>query len=108
MILAPVIHKGIDVQVPESPAGETIHEEKQHIISITKEGALWFDDQEISLETLQDSLQHVAENDTVYVKSDKTIPYGTVVDVISTIKEHGIHQVGLVTIPRFSQERVPK
>ncbi len=107
MILAPVIHKGIDVQVPESSAGEPITEKNQHLISITKEGNLWFDDQEISLETLPDSLKNLAENDTVYVQSDKTVPYGTVVAVISKMKEYGIHRVGLVTTPRF-QEHMSK
>ncbi|PIE34358.1 hypothetical protein CSA56_08225 [candidate division KSB3 bacterium] len=109
MILAPVIHKGIDVQVPESSTGEAIQDKEQYIVSITKEGTIWFNEQEISLETLPDSLQHVTEHDTIYVQSDTTIPYGTVVEVISAIKEQGIRQVGLVTTPRVaSSEDVTK
>ena len=100
MILAPMIHKGIEVQVPESSVGETVAESDQHIVSITKEGSIWFDDQEVTLETLREHLQHITENDTIYVQSDKTIPYGTVVEVISEIKESGSHSVGLVTTRR--------
>ena len=100
MILAPVIHKGVVVQVPESAVGESSVEPKQHMVTITKEGALWFDDQETSLDTLPERIGSVEKTDTIYVQSDKEIAYGTVIDVISALKESGIRNVGLVTRPR--------
>jgi biopolymer transport protein TolR len=100
MILAPMIHKGIEVQVPESAVGEVTPERNQHIISITQQGAIWFDNQEIGLENLPGYLQDLPPQETVYVQADQTIPYGTVIDVISAIKAEGIQQVGLITQPR--------
>ena len=107
MILAPMIHKGIEVQVPESAAGESVSQQNQHIVSITREGRIWFDDQEISLEQLQERLDAVAEDETIYVQSDQTVSYGQVVEVISQIKESGIQKVGLVTAPRSEKTREP-
>ena len=104
MILAPMIHKGIEVQVPESAVGETVVEQEQHIVSINREGQIWFDDREVSSEELQAELQSFSEEDTMYVQADKDVPYGTVVAVISDIKENGIRNVGLVTSPRPAQE----
>ena len=105
MILAPMIHKGIQVQVPDSSVGETVPEQSQHIVSITKEGNLWFDDQETTLENFQNHLQDIASDETIYVQSDKTIPYGLVIDVITEIKNNGIRNVGLVTNPRKREKR---
>lgn len=107
MILAPMIHKGVEVQVPESSAGESLSKQNQHIVSITREGRLWFDDQETSLEHLQEHLQTIAPDDTIYVQSDKSVPYGQVVEVISQIKENGLQKVGLVTVPRPPKTGMP-
>lgn len=104
MILAPMIHKGIEVQVPESSVGETVSDQEQHIVSINREGQIWFDDREVSLEEIQTQLQTFSADDTIYVQADKDVPYGAVVKVISEIKENGIRNVGLVTSPRPAQK----
>ena len=103
MILAPMIHKGIEVQVPESAVGETVADQERHIVSINHEGQIWFDDQEVPPEELQMKLQAFSGEDTIYVQADKNVPYGDVVTVISEIKESGIRNVGLVTSPRPAQ-----
>ncbi len=100
MILAPMIHKGIEVQVPESSVGETVSDQEQHIVSINRDGQIWFDDREVFPEEIQTQLQAFSEDDTIYVQADKGVPYGVVVDLISEIKESGIRNVGLVTSPR--------
>lgn len=104
MIMAPMIHKGIEVQVPESSVGETVPERTHHIITITKEGLLWFDNQEVLLEELQGYLQDVSSEDTIYVQSDRNVPYGHVITVITAIKETGLRNVGLITNPRAKEE----
>ncbi len=104
MIIAPVIHKGIEVQVPESSVGKTVTDQQQHIVSITKEGKIWFDDQEIPAEQLKNHLKELSQDETIYVQADTTIPYGTVVEVISEIKDSGIRNVGLVTNPRQKEK----
>ncbi len=104
MILAPMIHKGIEVQVPESSVGETVSERTHHIITLTKEGTLWFDNQEVLLEEIPGYLQDVSSEDTIYVQSDKQVPYGHVVNVITAVKESGIRNVGLITNPIVRKE----
>ncbi len=102
MILAPAIHKGVDVQVPESAVGESSVAPKQHVVTITKDGVLWFDDQEATLDTLRQQAGSLEKTETIYVQSDKDISYGMVMDVISALKESGIRNVGLVTKPRMT------
>ena len=99
MIIAPMIHKGVEVRVPESSVGRMMPEHNYHIVSITHEGTLWFDNQEVTLETLQEQVRALTPEDTVYIQADTTIAYGNVIEVITHIKEHGIQRVGLVTSP---------
>ena len=99
MIIAPMIHKGVEVRVPESSAGRMMPEHDYHIVSITHEGNLWFDNQEVTLEALQEQVRTLTPEDTVYIQADTTIAYGNVIEVITHIKEHGIQRVGLVTTP---------
>ena len=100
MIMAPMIHKGIEVQVPESAVGEAVPEQSQHIVSITEEGLIWFDTQETSLENLKDHLQNLPAEEIIYVQADTAIAYGRVIEVISEIKTSGLRNVGLVTNPK--------
>jgi biopolymer transport protein TolR len=88
--------------------GEMMPEHDYHIVSITSEGELWFDNQIVTFETLQEHLQTVAQEETLYIQSDTHVPYGQVVDVLTYIKEHGVQRVGLVTTPttESSQEAV--
>lgn len=99
MILAPMIHKGIEVQVPDSSVGEMVPEQDNHIVSITAEGALWLDNQEMTLDEFRNALRDLSAEDVLYVQSDKSVPYGDVVAIITVIKETGIRNVGLVTNP---------
>lgn len=105
MILAPMIHKGIEVQVPESEVGETVSEENQHIVTITAEGAIWFDDQQLALEELQGYIRTIPAEEIVYVQGDTAVPYGTVMNVISEMKAAGLQNVGLITKPQHNNNR---
>lgn len=99
MIIAPMIHKGIEVQVPDSSVGNMMPDHEYHIVSISQQGNLWFDSQSVTLETLQEHLQGLAPEETLYIQSDERVPYGQVVRVLTYIKEYGIQRVGLVTTP---------
>ncbi len=103
MVMAPVLHKGVRVQVPDSAVGESAPDQTQHVVSVTKEGQIWFDDQQATLALLAGFLQNLDPTETIYVQADQAIAYGLIMDVISTIKESGLQNVGLVTNPRPSK-----
>lgn len=100
MIIAPMIHKGIEVQVPESSVGSMMPDHEYHIVSITQSGELWLDNQAVTLESLQEHLQSLPQEETLYIQSDANVPYGQVVSVLTFLKEHGFQRVGLVTTPQ--------
>ena len=50
----------------------------------------------------QQKLQKVIEarrDNTVYLKADKMIPYGVVVQIMSDIRAAGVEKLGMVTLP---------
>ncbi len=100
MIIAPMIHKGIEVQVPESSVGSMMPDHEYHIVSITQEGDVWFDNQTVTLETIQEQLSALSPEETLYIQSDARVPYGRVVTVLTYLKEHGFQRVGLITTPQ--------
>ncbi len=99
MIVAPMLYKGIDVQLPRSSVGEDLTRSKVHIVTITAQGGLWFDGEPVRLDGLWIRLQQLAATESVYIQSDKDTSYGQLIDVITLIKKRGLHQVGLITSP---------
>jgi biopolymer transport protein TolR len=41
-------------------------------------------------------------NPDVFLKADKDVPYGTVVEIMGEVKEAGIEKLGMVTEPKIS------
>ena len=99
MIAAPMLQSGIEVNLPKTSAatkelGEGI------LVSINKEGKIFIDDKPITLSRFANKLSQVkrAKRATiVYLRADKVVPYGLVIEVVGKIKSQGIENVGLVT-----------
>lgn len=100
MIIAPMIHRGIEVQVPESSVGSTLPDHDYHIISLELDGTLWFDNHSATLESLHEHLEPLSPDQTLYIQSDARAAYGDVVAVLAYLKERGFQRVGLLTTPR--------
>ena len=102
MVTAPMMVQGIDVSLPIATSKPLASEKEPLIITINKENQIFINDFEVSIGFLQEKLQKVLENRTdreVYFRADKDIPYGTVVRVMSEIKEAGVDNLGMVTVP---------
>ncbi len=107
MVTAPMMHRGIDVQLPQAGVGAMGPEEKL-IITITGDRQVYLNDRPVSIEDLRDLLQNLnvsKPEETVYIRSDQSVPYGFVVSTIAKIKEAGIQKIGLVTSPVTSEKK---
>ena len=101
MITAPMLQSGIEVNLPQTKAqtkdlGEGI------VVAINKEGKIFLDDKLVSLTRFSSSLANLKrekKTGTVYLKADREVQYGLVVDIIGRIKELGITDLGLVSEP---------
>lgn len=99
MITAPMMQRGIDIQLPQEAAGK-VDLSKGTVISIKKNKTIHLGDEIISLAQLEERIKYLYNKEKlreVFLKADKTLPYGFVVKAIAKIKKAGIQRLGMVT-----------
>jgi biopolymer transport protein TolR len=102
MVTAPMMIQGVDVALPEVTSQPLESKTEPLIISIDKENQIYINDFKVKIDFLQEKLQKILQGRSdrvVYLRADKTIPYGMVVLVMSEIKGAGIEKLGMVTEP---------
>jgi biopolymer transport protein TolR len=102
MVTAPMMMQGLNVDLPEATA-KPIESERDHlIITINKDQEIYISDYPVPVDLLQEKLTRILQNRSdqeVYLKADKNIPYGIVVQVMAEIKGAGVEQLGMITDP---------
>ena len=103
MIAAPMLHQGIEVQLPEADAKSLpLRVDDPLVISLSKDGLVYLQDQPVHPSQLVERLLPVLErrgDDSVFLKGDRELPYGEVMTVLDLLNQGGIVNVGLVTDP---------
>ena len=102
MVTAPLLQQGIDVNLPKAK-GKDLPPEERITLAIKKDGAIYMNDNHVSITDMRQKLEAISKlNPNVYLKADKGVPYGFVVEVIGEIKDAGIERLGIVTEPKIS------
>ena len=99
MITAPLLTVGVSVDLPKTKASQLNSKGDPIIISIKKNGELYIQEREIDILQLLPRLKAISsgnKNLRIYVRGDKDVPYGLVLDTISKIKNSGFKKVALV------------
>ena len=101
MLTAPMMYRGIDVNLPKTSSKPTAVEERM-VLTITKDQKLFLNDRQIgaaALDTmLRDALRGRSDK-TLYLKADASLSYGVVVDTMDRVRRAGIERLGMVTVP---------
>jgi biopolymer transport protein TolR len=101
MLTAPMMYRGIDVNLPKAAARPTAVEERM-ILTVTKDRTLFLNDKPISLTTLETQLRDTFKgrtDRTLYLKADAGLPYGAVVETMDRVRRAGVERLGMVTEP---------
>ena len=107
MVTAPMLYRGIDIKLPTSTSN-TIRPEERIILTIDRDQKLYMDKDPVSVRQLEFKLKTVKQRNAevaVYLRADRDVPYGTVVQVMDGVKRSGIEKLGMVTDSEV-QERV--
>ena len=102
MVTAPMMMQGVDVTLPETTSEPLVSKKENLIITINNNNQIYINDYQVSLDFLQEKLKkilHGRENREVYLRADKEISYGFVVQVMSELKGAGVEKLGMVTEP---------
>lgn len=102
MVTAPMMMQGVSVSLPQTTS-KPLSAEKEHlIISVDRSQQIYINDYKVALEALETKLKKIWEgrpDQKVYLRADKTVPYGIVVRVMSEVKNAGVEKLAMVTEP---------
>ena len=100
MITAPLLTVGVTVDLPQTRSSPLPGQDEPLSVSVSREGQVFLQDSAIAVEDLGPRLQAITERrpDTrIFVRGDKVIDYGRVMEVVGAIHAAGFTKVALVT-----------
>ncbi|MFQ5916656.1 MAG: protein TolR [Candidatus Binatia bacterium] len=103
MVTAPIIQQGVQVNLPQAKAGAIAGKEDPLIVSVSKNGRIYLNDNRINLKDLGIKLRAISKiqkGKEVYLRADQNVRYGVVMKTIEVIKESGMARLGMITRPR--------
>ncbi len=98
MITAPMMHTGIEVNLPRAETRTSPAEERM-IITVTKDRKIYMENTPVSLQGLEDRLREYfygKQRKVAFIKGDRTLSYGFIISVIDRAKKAGAENVGLI------------
>jgi len=100
MITSPMLVAGIEVDLPKTDSAAVSGQFKPLVISVDKEGGLFLFESKIEPKDFIAKLNEITKEKTdarIFVKGDKNVSYGTIVDVMARIHNAGFTKVALVS-----------
>src|ERR1700736_401744 len=101
MITAPILQSGIEVDVPKTTTVKEISESRV-VVSIDRAQRIYVGDDPINIHELGNKVHaqmHDHKNDPVFLRCDKTVPFGSFAMVVDTMRQSGIQNISVVTEP---------
>jgi biopolymer transport protein TolR len=101
MLTAPMMYRGIDVNLPKSSGKPTAVEERM-VLTVTKDRGIFLNERAIALGSLEGQLRDAFRNRSdkvLYLKADAGIAYGIVVETMDRVRRAGVERLGMVTEP---------
>lgn len=99
MVTAPLMTSGVTVDLPKTDAKPISSDGEPVTVSLNGEGKIFLQDAEVQLTDLVSKLQNIAQNNPerrIFVRGDKGIQYGRVMEVMGTITQGGFTKVALL------------
>ena len=100
MVAAPMMMPGLDVQLPQTRSAPIPSREERLVITLNNKQEIFLNEYRISRQELPEKLKALYQQKKegeVFLRADKTLPYGFVVQVMADIKNAGIERLGMVT-----------
>ena len=99
MVAAPLLTIGVPVDLPQAKAPPISQPKQPLVISVNAQGQIFVQDSEVSTDALVPRLEEATKADPdapLYVRGDKEISYGRVLEVMGLVSAAGFHKVSLI------------
>ena len=101
MVTAPLLTVGVQVDLPESSA-DSLPETEPLTLSINAKGEIFIQEAKVEYDNIIAKVLAVSKNRTdtrIYVRGDKTINYGRVLEIMGLLSGSGFTKVALISEP---------
>ena len=101
MLTAPILQSGIELDVPRTRTVKEISQEKL-VVSIDRGQRLYLGNDPVNIHNLGPLLKEkgaLRQGQSVFLRADQNVPFGTVALVVDELRQSGIVQISMVTEP---------
>jgi biopolymer transport protein TolR len=99
MVTAPLMTSGVNVDLPKTDAQPLNSDSQPLTVSIDAHGQIFLQNEKVDLDELVAKLQAIAQSNTdrrIFVRGDKDLAYGRIMQVMGTITQGGFTKVALL------------
>jgi biopolymer transport protein TolR len=100
MVTAPMLQMGIDVNLPRVKSKSIDVTEEKLVLTINSSKEIFINKNRVSVTGLSTKLENIFANRIdreVFMRADKNVPYGFVVEVMSEVRKAGVDRLGMIT-----------
>ena len=115
MVTAPFLTVGVKVNLPSANAPNVTENDTPIVVHINSDGQVFIGDIEVSADTIPDKLLAItqekenAKDTKIFVRGDRSLSYGKIMEVMGRISSAGFKKVVLVTeLPKEAKVNVAK
>jgi biopolymer transport protein TolR len=102
MVTAPMLQMGIDVNLPRVKSKSVDVNEEKLVLTINKQEDIFINNYKTTLPELGAKLENIFKSRIereVFMRADKEVPYGFVIQVMSEVRKAGVDKLGMITEP---------
>ncbi|MES2607537.1 MAG: protein TolR [Pseudomonadota bacterium] len=111
MVTAPMLTVGVPVDLPKTQAAQMNDQVEPLVVSIDVNGKTYFQENELPLPDILKKLTEASDGkpDTkIYVRGDKKLPYGQIMETMGAIAAAGFSRVSLIAELPMPNHAAPK
>jgi len=100
MVVTPLLKQEVPIELPIADNSRGVADASQLTLTITTDGLLLLNGENLLAETLVTQLQAIYANradKTIFLEADRSLPYGRVVDVMDDCRAAGVVTIGVIT-----------
>jgi len=110
MVTAPLLTVGVPVDLPKTTAPSISEQKEPLVVSVAADGRIYLQETATSLDELVARLGAITDNDRdarVFVRGDRNIVYGRVMEVMGALNSAGFSRVALIAELPQTADGVP-
>lgn len=102
MVTAPMMTQGLEVDLPQTTDKALRQEEEPLVVTLDKEGEVYLGKVKVPPALFSQQLGSMSDEEKkrpIYLRADRSVAYGDVVQIMDVIKNAGFEKLGMITKP---------